>query len=46
MLALGHGHAAVVETLKSQAEQLMQVSNYFYSVPQLELAELLTKEAA
>ena len=43
VLALGHGHPAVVETLKIQAAQLIQVSNYFYSVPQIELAELLTQ---
>ena len=45
VVALGHGHPAVVETLKSQAEQLIQVSNYFYSLPQIELAELLTQES-
>jgi len=45
VLALGHGHPAVLEALQTQAAQLMQVSNYFYSLPQLELAELLTQQS-
>src|SRR2546421_5356023 len=39
--ALGHGHPALVDAIKSQAEKLIHTSNLYYSTPQLELAELL-----
>lgn len=43
-LSLGHCHPAVVEAIKTQAEQLIHVSNFFYTKPQLELAELLVQQ--
>jgi len=39
---LGHSHPKVVAALKAQAEKLWHVSNYYASVPAIELAELLT----
>lgn len=41
--SLGHCHPVVVNALKKQAGTLIQTSNLFYSVPQLQLAELLVK---
>jgi acetylornithine/N-succinyldiaminopimelate aminotransferase len=38
---LGHAHPAITRALTEQANKLIQVSNLFYSIPQLELAELL-----
>lgn len=37
--ALGHSHPAVVETAQAQIATLTHVSNYFYTLPQLDLAE-------
>jgi acetylornithine aminotransferase/acetylornithine/N-succinyldiaminopimelate aminotransferase len=39
--SLGHSHPAVTGAVCNQAETLMHVSNLFYTVPQIELAELL-----
>ncbi|HBI16093.1 MAG TPA: aspartate aminotransferase family protein [Desulfobulbaceae bacterium] len=39
--ALGHGHPAVTQAVCRQAGTLLHVSNLFYTVPQIELAELL-----
>ena len=39
--ALGHGHPAVVGAVCRQAASLIHVSNFFASVPQIELAERL-----
>ncbi len=39
--SLGHSHPAVTEAICRQANTLMHVSNLFYTVPQIELAELL-----
>ena len=38
---LGHCHPAVVEALVGQAKMLIQVSNQFYTIPQVQLAKLL-----
>ena len=43
--SLGHAHPRIVETLREQASQLIHVSNYFYTLPQLDLAELLIRES-
>ncbi len=40
---LGHAHPAVVDALRRQAEQLIHVSNLYYSVPMIELARLLSE---
>ena len=42
---LGHSHPAVVEAVSAQAKQLIHTSNQFYTVPQLQLAELLVKNS-
>ena len=39
--SVGHCHPAVVSAVKAQAEHLVHVSNLFYTVPQIELAEKL-----
>lgn len=36
---LGHGHPALVEAITKQASQVMHISNFFTSQPQIELAE-------
>ena len=38
---LGHCHPVVVNAIKKQAETLIQTSLWFYSMPMLQLAELL-----
>lgn len=43
VVSLGHSHPVLVEAIKQQAEQLIHISNLFYSVPQVELAELLVQ---
>jgi len=39
--SLGHCHPVVVKALTEQAETLIQASNQFYTIPQLQLAKLL-----
>jgi acetylornithine/N-succinyldiaminopimelate aminotransferase len=39
--SLGHCPPAVVEALEKQAKTLIQASNQFYTIPQIELAQLL-----
>ncbi len=39
--SLGHCHPAVVEAIKAQGGTLLHVSNYFYTLPQLDLADAL-----
>ena len=38
---LGHAHPAIAEAVARQASTLVQVSNLYYTLPQLELAEAL-----
>ena len=38
---LGHGHPALVEAITKQASQVVHISNFFTSEPQVELAEKL-----
>ena len=46
VVSLGHSHPVLVEAIKRQAETLIHVSNLWYTVPQLELAELLVRHSA
>src|SRR4030043_2417725 len=39
--SLGHCHPAVVKALVEQAKTLIQTSNQFYTIPQVQLAKLL-----
>jgi len=41
--SLGHCHPEVVKTIREQSKILMHTSNWFYTLPQLELAQLLVK---
>jgi len=42
---LGHAHPAVAEAVARQAATLVQVSNLYYTLPQLELAEALVERS-
>lgn len=44
-ISLGHSHPVIVDALTDQARQLIHVSNQFYSLPQLQLAELLIEHS-
>ncbi|MDY6862888.1 MAG: aminotransferase class III-fold pyridoxal phosphate-dependent enzyme, partial [Thermodesulfobacteriota bacterium] len=41
----GHCHPKIVNAIKKQAEKLGHISNFFYNVPQLELAKCLIKNS-
>jgi predicted acetylornithine/succinylornithine family transaminase len=43
--SLGHCHPAVVEAVTQQVKTLIHVSNSYYTVPQIELAELLVQNS-
>ena len=43
--SLGHCHPEVVSAIAEQAKTLLQASNQFYTVPQLQLAELLVENS-
>jgi len=43
--ALGHAHPVIQRALQEQGAKLLQPSSLFYSIPQLELAELLVKHS-
>ncbi len=45
VVSLGHCHPVLVDAIKRQAEMLIHVSNLFYTVPQLQLAELLVQHS-
>lgn len=42
---LGHCHPTIVDAIRSQASTLMQTSNQFYTIPQLQLAEVLVENS-
>lgn len=41
--SLGHANPVLVEAIQKQAAELIHISNLFYSVPQVQLAELLVQ---
>ncbi len=41
VVSLGHCHPEVVKAVTRQARELIQVSNYYYTIPQIKLARLL-----
>ncbi|HEX76868.1 MAG TPA: aspartate aminotransferase family protein [Dehalococcoidia bacterium] len=43
--SLGHCHPVQAEALAEQAKTLIQVSNQFYTIPQVKLAELLVENS-
>jgi acetylornithine/N-succinyldiaminopimelate aminotransferase len=43
--SLGHCHPVVVEAIASQARTLIQTSNQFFTVPQVQLAQLLVENS-
>ena len=43
--SLGHSHPVVAQALAEQARTLIQTSNQFYTVPQIQLAELLVENS-
>jgi len=43
--SLGHCPSVVVEALEKQAKTLIQASNQFYTIPQIELARLLVENS-
>ncbi len=42
---LGHSHPVITQAIVEQAGTLLQTSNQFYTVPQLQLAELLVENS-
>lgn len=42
---LGHCHPALVQAVEEQARTLIQTSNQFYTIPQLELARILVENS-
>lgn len=42
---LGHAHPAIVEAVSKQARTLIHVTNIYYTIPQLELAELIVQHS-
>ncbi len=42
---LGHCHPAIIEAVQQQVTQLVHVSNLYYNVRQIELAELLSMQS-
>lgn len=42
---LGHSHPVVVKALAAQAKKLIHTSNQFYTIPQLQLAEILMQHS-
>lgn len=44
-VSLGHSHPVIVQALEEQAQSLMHVSNFYYNIPQIELARLLCENS-
>jgi len=43
--SLGHCHPAVVQALQQQAQTLIHASNQFYTIPQVQLAQMLIEHS-
>jgi acetylornithine/N-succinyldiaminopimelate aminotransferase len=43
--SLGHCHPVVIEAVTAQVKTLIQTSNQFYTIPQIQLAELLVQHS-
>jgi len=43
VVAIGHSHPALVEAIRAQAGELMQTTNLYYTLPQLDLIETLAE---
>jgi predicted acetylornithine/succinylornithine family transaminase len=43
--SLGHCHPVIVKVLTEQAQNLIQASNQFYTIPQIRLAQLLAEHS-
>ena len=46
VLNLGHSHPAVTKAIQDQAGKILQMSNLFYTVPQLALAKIIVDNSA
>jgi len=46
VLNLGHSHPAVTEAIRDQAGKILQMSNLFYTTPQLPLAQIIVDNSA
>ena len=44
--SLGHCHPSVVEAIAQQARTLIHISNSYYTIPQIKLAELLVQNSS
>ena len=42
---LGYSHPTIIETIKTQIAKLIHTSNLYYTLPQIELAEILVKNS-
>ncbi|MBI4305419.1 MAG: aminotransferase class III-fold pyridoxal phosphate-dependent enzyme, partial [Chloroflexi bacterium] len=45
VLNVGHSHPAVTAAIRHQADQILQMSNLYYTIPQLKLAQLLIENS-
>ncbi len=45
VLNIGHNHPAVTEAIRDQAGKILQMSNLFYTTPQLPLAEIIVENS-
>jgi predicted acetylornithine/succinylornithine family transaminase len=43
--SIGHRNPVLVDAIREQADKLIHISNVFYSIPQLQLAELLVQHS-
>jgi predicted acetylornithine/succinylornithine family transaminase len=44
-VSLGHCHPEIVKAIERQSMELMHTSNYYYTIPQVKLAQLLCESA-